>query len=88
MSLPRALDVAGESLYLVARDVLKASDCGRLGRQAADHPLERAPRGESCRKDRPTAEVLLEAKAAALHPKWHQSSYQSSLSKLSIKEGG
>jgi hypothetical protein len=38
MSLPRALDVGGESLYLVARDVLKASDCGRLGRQAADNP--------------------------------------------------
>jgi hypothetical protein len=38
MSLPRALDVGGESLYLAARDVLKASDCGRLGRQAADHP--------------------------------------------------
>jgi hypothetical protein len=32
MSLPRALDVGGESLYLVVRDVLKASDCERLGR--------------------------------------------------------
>jgi hypothetical protein len=28
----------GENLYLVAKDVLKASVCGRLGRQAADHP--------------------------------------------------
>ena len=34
---------------------------------------------KSCRKDCLTAEVLLEAKAAALHPRW----YQSSLSKLS-----
>ena len=39
---------------------------------------------KSCRKDCPTASVLLEAKAAALHPK----RYQSSLSKLSTKEGG
>jgi hypothetical protein len=39
---------------------------------------------KSCRKDCPTAKVLLEAKAAALHPK----QYQSSLSKLSTKEGG
>jgi hypothetical protein len=29
--------------------------------------LERAPRGEKLPKDCPTAEVLLEAKAAALH---------------------
>jgi hypothetical protein len=36
---------------------------------------------KSCRKDCPTASVLLEAKAAALHPK----RYQSSLSKLSKK---
>jgi hypothetical protein len=38
---------------------------------------------KSCRKDCPTASVLLEAKAAALHPE----RYQSSLSKLS-KRGG
>ena len=38
----------------------------------------------SCRKDCPTASVLLEAKAAALHPE----RYQSSLSKPSTKEGG
>jgi hypothetical protein len=67
-SLPRAQDIGGESPYIGLKDVFKASDCGRLGRQAAGHPLERAPRGESCRKDRPTASVLLEAKAAALHP--------------------
>jgi hypothetical protein len=47
-------------------------------------PLERAPRGESCRKDCPTASVLLEAKAAALHPE----RYQSSLPKLSTNERG
>jgi hypothetical protein len=46
--------------------------------------LERAPRGEKLPKDCPTAEVLLEAKAAALHPK----RYQSSLSKLSTKREG
>jgi hypothetical protein len=39
---------------------------------------------KSCRKDCPTASVLLEAKVAALHP----GRYQSSLSKLSTKEGG
>jgi len=62
----------------------EASDCGRLGRQAAGRPLERAPRGEKLPKDCPTAEVLLEAKAAALHPE----RYQSSLSKLSTKREG
>jgi hypothetical protein len=39
---------------------------------------------EKLPKDCPTAEVLLEAKAAALHPE----RYQSSLSKLSIKREG
>ena len=39
---------------------------------------------KSCRKDCPTASVLLEAKAAAPHPE----RYQSSLSKLFTKEGG
>jgi hypothetical protein len=37
---------------------------------------------KSCWKDGPTASVLLEAKAAALHPK----RYQTSLSKSSTKE--
>jgi hypothetical protein len=62
----------------------KASDCGQLGRQAAGHPWSALRVVKSCRKDCPTAEVLLEAKAAALHPK----RYQSSLSTLSTKEGG
>jgi hypothetical protein len=39
---------------------------------------------EKLPKDCPTAEVLLEAKAAALHPE----RYQSSLSKLSTKREG
>jgi hypothetical protein len=47
-------------------------------------PLERAPRGEKLPKDCPTAEVLLEAKAAALHLE----RYQSSLSKLSTRREG
>ena len=46
--------------------------------------MERAPRGEKLPKDYPTASVLLEAKAAALHPEW----YQSLLSKLSTKREG
>src|SRR5438874_13806289 len=56
----------------------EASDCGRLGRQAADHTWSALRVVKSCRKDCPTASVLLEAKAAALHPE----RYQSSLSKL------
>jgi hypothetical protein len=64
--------------------MFKASDCGRLGRQAAGHPWSVLRMVKSCRKDCPTASVLLEAKAAALHPEW----YQSLLSKLSTKEGG
>ena len=63
---------------------LKLLNCGRLGRQAAGHPWSALRVVKSCRKDCPTASVLLEAKAAALHPE----RYQSSLSKLSTKEGG
>src|SRR5277367_6678035 len=58
--------------------MFRASDCGRLGRQAADHPWSALRVVKSCRKDCPMAKVLLEAKAAALHPE----RYQSSLSKL------
>jgi hypothetical protein len=47
-------------------------------------PLERAPRDKKLPKDCPTAEVLLEAKAAALYPE----RYQSSLSKLSTEREG
>ena len=61
----------------------EASDCGRLGRQAAGHPWSALRVVKSCRKDCPTASVLLEAKAAALHPE----RYQSLLSKLSTRGG-
>src|SRR5256714_8359277 len=72
-----------ESLYR-HQGCLKASDWGRLGRQAADHPWSALSVVKSCRKDCPTAKVLLEAKAAALHPE----RYQSLLSKLSTKREG
>jgi hypothetical protein len=72
-----------ESLYRHQR-CFEASDCGRLGRQAANHPWSALRVVKSCRKDCPTASVLLEAKAAALHPE----RYQSSLSKLSNKGEG
>jgi hypothetical protein len=42
--------------------MFKASDCGRLGRQAAGHPWSALRVVKSCRKDCPTAEVPLEAK--------------------------
>jgi hypothetical protein len=79
----RAGDEWRESLYR-HQGCLKASDCGRLGRQAASHPWSALRVVKSCRKDCPTAKVLLEAKAAALHPE----RYQSLLSKLSTKREG
>src|SRR2546423_3897051 len=63
-----------ESLYRHP-GCFKASDCGRLGRQAAGHPwsaLRVLP------KRLPNGVGAAEAKAAALHPNWDQSS----LSKL------
>jgi hypothetical protein len=45
--------------------------------------LERAPRGKKLPKDCPTAKVLIEAEAAALHPE----RYQSLLSKLKQTSG-
>jgi hypothetical protein len=65
-----------ESLYR-HQGCFKASDCGRLGRRAAGHPWSALRVVKGCRKDCPTAEVLLEAKTAALHPE----RYRSSLSK-------
>ena len=63
-----------ESLYR-HQGCFRASDCGRLGRQAAGHPWS-APRVvKSCRKDYPTAKILLEAKAAALHPNGTRAHY-------------
>jgi hypothetical protein len=46
-----------ESLYR-HQGCLKASNCGRLGRQAAGHPWSALRVVKSCRKDCPTAEVL------------------------------
>jgi hypothetical protein len=59
-----------ESLYR-HQGCFKASDCGRLGRQAAGHHRSVLRVVKSCRKDCLTAEVLLEAKAVALHPERH-----------------
>src|SRR5271156_1612866 len=81
-SLPCAQDTGGETPCIDTQDGLKASDCGRLGRQAAGHPWS-APRGEKLPKRLPNGLGAAEAKAAALHPKWHQSS----LSKLSTRGG-
>jgi hypothetical protein len=64
--------------------MFKASDYGRLGRQAAGHPWSVFSAMKSYRKDCLTAKVLLEAKAAALHLEW----YQSLPSKPSTKEEG
>src|ERR1700733_1973573 len=72
-----------ESLYR-HQGCFEASDCGRLSRQAAGHPWSALRVVKSCRKDCPTSEMLLEAKAAALHPE----NYHGSLSKLSTKKGG
>jgi hypothetical protein len=72
-----------ESLYR-HQGCLKASDCGRLGRQAAGHPWSALRVVKSCRKDCLTAKMLLEAKAAALYPE----QYQNLLSKLSTKKEG
>ena len=46
-----------ESLYR-HQGCFKASDCGRLGRQAAGHPWSALRVAKSCRKDCPTASVL------------------------------
>jgi hypothetical protein len=83
-SLPSAHDLGGENPYIDTKDVFEASELWATRPSGCWSPLERAPRGEKLPKDCPTAEVLLEAKAAALHPK----RYQSSLSKLSTKREG
>jgi hypothetical protein len=61
-SLPCAQDTGGESPCIDARDGLKASDYGRLGRQAAGHPWSTLRVVKSCRKDCPTASVLSKPK--------------------------
>ena len=57
-SLPCAQDTGGESPYIDTQGGLKASDCGRLGRQAAGHPWSALRVVKSCRKDCLTASVL------------------------------
>jgi hypothetical protein len=68
--------VGGENACIDTKDGFKASDCGRLGRQAAGHPWRARRMVKSCRNDCPTAEVLLEAKAAAPHPEPYQTGCQ------------
>src|SRR5277367_5106797 len=58
-SLPCAQDTGGENPYIDTQGGLKLLDCGRLGRQAADHPWSALRVVKSCRKDCPTASVLL-----------------------------
>jgi hypothetical protein len=53
----------GENPCIDTNDVLKASDCGRLGHQAAGHPWSALRVVKSCRKDCPAAEVLLEQRS-------------------------
>jgi hypothetical protein len=57
-SLPCAEGTGGETPYIDTNDV-KASDCGRLGRQAAGHPWSALRVVKSCRKDCLTVSVLV-----------------------------
>src|SRR5271168_859570 len=78
-----AQDTGGENPCIDTKDVLKLLIVGDSAVRLLI-TLGRAPRGEKAAgKDCPTASVLLEAKAAALHPE----RFQSSRSKLSTKEG-
>ena len=63
--------------------MFEASDCGRLGRQAADHPWSALRVVKAAEKTTQRPRCCSKPKAAALHPE----RYQSSLSKLS-KRGG
>src|SRR5271156_1336853 len=75
-----------ESLYR-HQGCFEASYCGRLSRQATDHPCSALRVVKSFRKDCPTASVLLEAKAAALHPERYQSSLSNYLQKREGEAG-
>jgi hypothetical protein len=57
-SLPCAQDTGGENPCIDTQDGFKASDYGRLGRQAAGHPWSALRVAKSCRKDCLTASVL------------------------------
>jgi hypothetical protein len=50
-SLPCAQGMGGEDPYIDTKDVLEASDYGRLGRQAVGHPWSALRVVKSCRKD-------------------------------------
>jgi len=71
-SLPCAQDTGGESPCIDTRDGLKASDCGRLGRQAAGYLWSALRVVKGCR-----------SQSSSSAPKW----YQSSLSKPSTRGG-
>jgi hypothetical protein len=71
-----------EFLYRHQR-CLKLLNCGRLGRQAADHPWSALRVVKAAEKTAQRPRCCSKPKAAALHPE----RYQSSLSKLS-KRGG
>jgi hypothetical protein len=86
-SLPSAYDLGGENPYIDTKDVLKLLNCGRLGRQAAGHPWSALRVVKKLPKDCPTAEVLLEAKAAALHPERYQSSLSNYLQRGRVRQG-
>src|SRR2546423_8088289 len=49
-SLPCAQDTGGENPYIDNKDILKLLNCGRLGRQAADHPWSALSVVKSCQK--------------------------------------
>src|SRR5271154_1718474 len=83
-SLPGAHDPGGENPSIDTKDVFEASELWATRPSGCWSPLERAPRGGKAAERLPNGLGAAEAKAAALHPKW----YQSSLSKLSTKEVG
>ena len=49
-SLPCAQGTGGENPYIDTKGVLKLLNCGRLGRQAADHPWSALRVVKSCQK--------------------------------------
>src|SRR5579859_7340176 len=67
-SLPCASNTGGENTCIDTQDGWKASDCGRLGRQAAGHPWSALRVVKSCRK-------------TAQRPRYCQSQSSSSASK-------
>jgi hypothetical protein len=78
---PRALDTGGENLYIDTKDVQKLLIVGDLAVRLLITLGACSTWRKAAGKDCPTAKVLLEAKAGALHPK----RYQSSPSKLSTR---